>query len=282
MTSSLRSRFQKGISMIVLVTFIVVHLVPISAAPTTFTWEGLVVCLVLFVMTGMGVTVGYHRLITHGSFETYRAIYYGLTMLGLLSGEGPATIWVPWHRKHHKFSDKEGDPHSPTEGGFWAHMLWMLPWRSNEELAATIRRYGKDLTEDPIMMWISRYYFRWHILLIVFLAALGAMYGGWHMAKSFVVWGYFVRMVLVLHITWAVNSATHLWGYRNYKTPDDSRNLWWVGLLAFGEGWHNNHHAYQRSARHGHRWWEIDLSYYAIWFMEKIGLAWNVQRPPSM
>ena len=142
-----------------------------------------------------------------------------------------------------------------------------------------LQRYGKDLLQDPFMRLLDKTFLLWHI-------ALGAEpcwpSAGWagtcRTGMSFLVYGMFVRMVYVLHVTWFVNSATHMWGYRNYETTDDSRNLWWVGLLAFGEGWHNNHHAFPGRARHGHRWWEIDMTYWVIWAMEKVGLAWNVVR----
>ena len=186
-------------------------------------------------------------------------------------------MWVANHRKHHMFSDKEGDPHSPRDGKWWSHMLWFMP-------ALEARRLRRDGRPAMLPTWPR-------------IAACGSCtrcfcprtccwrrlcsrvgYFGWdaYTGWSFVVWGMFVRLIYVLHVTWFVNSASHIWGYRNYETTDDSRNLWWVGLLAFGEGWHNNHHAYQRMARQGHKWWEVDVTYWAICVLEKLGLAWNV------
>jgi stearoyl-CoA desaturase (delta-9 desaturase) len=152
-------------------------------------------------------------------------------------------------------------------------MLWLAPSRNSQQVIA---RYAPDLQKDPVMRFLDKTFILWPFVLAAALFAFG--YYGWdaYTGWSFVVWGLFVRMVWVLHVTWLVNSASHMWGYRNYETTDDSRNCWWVGLLAFGEGWHNNHHAYQRMARHGHRWYEIDVTYWAIAAMEKVGLAWRV------
>ena len=141
-----------------------------------------------------------------------------------------------------------------------------------------ICRYSKDLLNDPFMRLLDKTYLVWHLILGAALLAAGWLGWGLSTGWSFLVYGMFLRSVWVMHITWAVNSASHMWGYRNYDTPDQSRNLWWVGLLAYGEGWHNNHHAFSNCARHGHRWWEIDMTYMAICVMEKLGLAWNVVR----
>jgi stearoyl-CoA desaturase (delta-9 desaturase) len=146
---------------------------------------------------------------------------------------------------------------------------------------ALVEHYAPDLLRDRGMVFLDRTFLVWHIVLGLGLYGLGHLAWGPAVGVSMLVWGMFVRLVWVLHVTWLVNSASHMWGYRNYETKDDSRNLWWVGLLAFGEGWHNNHHAFQRMARHGHRWWEIDLTYYVILLLERLGLAWNVvHRPP--
>ena len=228
-------------------------------------------------LTGsIGVCMGYHRQLTHGSFRTYRPIRWLLALIGGLSGEGSALTWVANHRKHHVYSDQEGDPHSPRDGRWWSHMLWFMPDFGRKHYDTLIARFAPDLDKDPVMRFLHKFFLPSHVILGAALFAIG--YFGWdtYTAWSFVVWGMFVRLVYVLHVTWFVNSATHLWGYRNYETTDDSRNLWWVGLLAFGEGWHNNHHAFQRMARHGHKWWEIDMTYWAILRLEKVGLAWNV------
>ncbi len=244
---------------------------------TFFTWKALAICLVMWWATGcLGVCLGFHRLLTHGSFTTYKPVRWFLAIIGELAGEGSAITWVANHRKHHAFSDHDGDPHTPRHGGFWAHMLWFLPQLGEKGHADLTQRYAPDLLKDPVLRALHKLFLPLNIAFGLMLFGIG--YGFWdlHTALSFVAWGTFVRMVLVLHVTWFVNSATHMWGYRNYETTDDSTNLWWVGLLAFGEGWHNNHHAFQRMAKHGHRWWEFDLTYQTIRLMEKTGLAWNV------
>ena len=244
-----------------------------------FTWKAVALFTVLFWVTGsLGVCMGYHRLLTHGSFTTYRPIRWLFALLGSLSGEGSAITWVATHRKHHAHSDTDDDPHSPRDGGLWAHFLWLMPnhgAKHHKELAA---RYAPDLVKDPMMRFLHSSFLVWHWLLGAALYFTGWFFWDSYTGWSFIFWGVFLRMVYVLHVTWFVNSATHMWGYRNYKTSDDSTNLWWVGILAFGEGWHNNHHAYQRMARHGHKWWEVDITYWAICALEKVGLAWNVVR----
>jgi stearoyl-CoA desaturase (delta-9 desaturase) len=183
---------------------------------------------------------------------------------------------VAVHRKHHAFSDKEGDPHSPRDGKWWSHIGWLAPRMGKPYYEAVYKRYAPDLLKDPVFRFLDQTFLLWHILLGVAMFAVGHFVWDTYTGISFVVYGMFLRMVWVLHVTWFVNSATHIWGYRNYETTDDSKNLWWVGLLAYGEGWHNNHHAYQRMAKHGHKWWEFDATYMAILAMEKVGLAWDV------
>ncbi|MBL6831412.1 MAG: fatty acid desaturase [Pirellulales bacterium] len=247
------------------------------AAPFCFTWSGLLIAVVLaWVTGGLGVCLGYHRLLTHGSFGTFRPVRWFFAFLGGISGEGSSLIWVANHRKHHVFSDQEGDPHSPRDGGFWAHMLWLFPRHPQDEVDAHIKRWAPDLQKDAGLRFLHSTFLLWHIVMGAALLASGWAYGGPALGVSWLIWGMAVRMVYVFHVTWFVNSATHMWGYRNYETTDDSTNLWWVGLLAFGEGWHNNHHAYQRMARHGHRWWEVDVTYWAILALERLGLAWDV------
>jgi fatty-acid desaturase len=269
-----------GIDWPVLIWIVGVHLAAL-AAPFCFSWSGLAICLALYWVTGsLGVCLGYHRLLTHGSFTTPRAMRLLFAWLGGVSGEGSALLWVANHRKHHAFSDQEGDPHTPHDGGLWAHILWMFPRRTPAELAAHISRWAPDLDRDPGLHFLQRTFLLWHFLIGAALLAGGWWVGGPQLGVSWLVWGLALRMVIVFHVTWLVNSATHMWGYRNYETTDDSTNLWWVGLLAFGEGWHNNHHAYQRMARHGHRWWEVDVTYWFILLLETIGLAKNVVHTP--
>lgn len=257
------------------------------AAPFFFSWQAFTAFLVLYLLTGsIGICMGYHRLLTHGSFQTYKPVRWLLAFLGGLSGEGSALTWVANHRKHHKFSDKDGDPHSPRHGNLWAHMTWFMPNRGKKWSDEILKRYAPDMLKDRGMVILHKLFLPSHLALGAALFAIGYFgtglgMGGEHAVYygcSMLFWGLALRMVYVMHVTWLINSATHLWGYRNYETTDDSKNLWWVAILAFGEGWHNNHHAYQRIAAQGHKWWEIDTTYWFILAMEKLGLAWNVVR----
>lgn len=272
---------EDGLNWPVFLWITVVHLIAL-AAPFYFTWGGLAIFAVMYYATGcFGVTLGYHRLLTHQSFKTFAPIRYFLALLGQLSGEGSAMFWVATHRKHHQLSDKEGDPHSPRDGGWWSHVLWLFPKRTTETEDQLIARYAPDFAADRGMVFLHKTFIVWNILFGAALLTTGWMVWDMRTGISFLLWGLFLRMAVVFHVTWFVNSATHMWGYRNYETTDDSRNLWWVGLLAFGEGWHNNHHAYQRMAAHGHKWWEFDQTYIIIRAMEACGLAWKVvhERP---
>jgi stearoyl-CoA desaturase (delta-9 desaturase) len=278
-----RQLWQRGIDWPVVVWIGMVHVLALIA-PFYFSWQGLLACAILVVVTGaLGVCMGYHRCLTHGSFKTYRPVRWLLAFLGGLSGEGSALTWVANHRKHHFFSDKEGDPHSPRDGKWWSHMLWFMPNFGRVWHRELVEKYAPDMLKDKMMLVLHYLFLPSHLALGVVLFLIGYFgtaigLGGWRAGFSMVFWGLGVRMVYVLHVTWMINSVTHMWGYRRYETSDDSRNLWWVGLLAFGEGWHNNHHAYQRVASQGHRWWEIDTTYWVILLMEKVGLAWDVVR----
>ena len=246
-------------------------------APFYFTWQGLAVAVALYWLTGsVGVCLGYHRLLTHGAFQTYRPVRWLIALIGGLSGEGSAVDWVANHRKHHAHSDHDGDPHSPRDGAWWAHVFW-LGWAIHgKEHAAHVNRWAPDLARDPGMRWLGYLFIPIHVLSGVLLMVAGYWLGGTSMAVSFLVWGLFFRLVFVLHATWLVNSAAHMRGYKNYETTDDSRNNWLVAMITFGEGWHNNHHAYPRMARQGHKWWELDPTFGVIRLMQWVGLAWNV------
>ena len=281
--SNTTATWAKGLDWPVVIWIGVVHLFAL-AAPFYITWQAIVVCVLLCLATGsLGVCMGYHRLLTHGSFKTYRPVRWLLALLGGLSGEGSALSWVANHRKHHKYSDQEGDPHSPSHGKWWSHMFWFMPNWGEKTHRRLLERYAADLLKDRMMHWLHLMFLPSHLILGVGLFLLGYYatflgLGGLNNGLSMLFWGTGVRMIYVMHVTWFVNSATHIWGYRTYETTDNSRNLWWVGLLAFGEGWHNNHHAYQRVASQGHKWWEIDTTYWVIVAMEKVGLAWDVIR----
>jgi len=258
----------------------IVHLGAL-AAPFCFTWAGLITfCLFSWISGGLGVCLGYHRLLTHGSFQTFRWVRRLFGLLGTMAGEGPPITWVAVHRKHHRFSDQPGDPHSPHDGPWWSHILWIFPRPKSPQWENMMRTYARDLVKDPFFRMLDKTFLLWHIGLGAVLLTLGWCCWDLRTGISLLVWGMFLRLTYVLHITWLVNSASHMWGYRNYETKDDSRNLWWVGLLAFGEGWHNNHHAFPARAAHGHRWWEFDSTFLVIRAMEKVGLAWKVVRGP--
>jgi stearoyl-CoA desaturase (delta-9 desaturase) len=247
------------------------------AAPLVFTWQALVLTFVLHWLTGgIGICLGFHRLFTHGSFGTFRPLGWVIAWIGGLAGEGSCIHWVANHRKHHALSDQPGDPHSPHAGGWWSHWLWLLCRTTPEENVALHQRWTPDLLKDPILRFLARTFLLWHMVLGAVLFAMGYLLGGTGMAWSFLVWGMFARLAFVLHSTWFVNSASHIWGYRNYETTDNSRNNWWVALLTYGEGWHNNHHAFPRMARHGHRWWEMDVTFLSIRLLQGLGLAWSV------
>ncbi len=247
------------------------------AAPFTFTWQAALTTVFLYWLAGsIGICLGYHRLLTHSGFKTYAPVRWAAAVIGCLAGEGSPIDWVANHRKHHAHSDHDGDPHSPHDGGLWAHMWWLGWTIQGKEYEAHVNRWAPDLAKDRVMRWIGHMFIPSHILSGVALLVAGQLMGGPSMAASMLVWGLFVRLVIVLHVTWFVNSWAHMWGYRTYETTDDSRNNWLVALLAFGEGWHNNHHAYPRMAAQGHKWWEIDMTYTVIRMMKWTGLAWDV------
>jgi len=242
--------------------------------PQWFSWSALAVCVLLHWFTGgIGICLTYHRLLTHRSFVTRpRWLEYVLTAIGCCASEGGPIGWVADHRRHHAHSDEENDAHSPNRGFGWAHMFWwMTPDITADHTPEYLERWAPDLTRDPVQVWFDRYHLIFPIALGVALLAVGGM--------PWLVWGCFVRTILVLHTTWLVNSATHVWGYRSHETRDNSTNLWWVALLTYGEGWHNNHHAYQTSARHGLRWWEVDMTYLAIRLMSFCGIAHTIKLP---
>jgi fatty-acid desaturase len=247
------------------------------AAPWAFTWSALVVFVVLAWMTGgWGITLCFHRLLTHRSFTTPKWFEYLLTCLGCLAWQGGPVQWVGTHRLHHAHSDEEADPHTPKHGFTWAHVLWCMHEETGDRPA---RDAAKDLVRDPVMWWIDRLFWVPQFVLIGLLYVAGEAAGRWGISASglsWVIWGVFVRTVVVYHATWFVNSATHTWGYQNFKTGDNSTNLWWVALLSFGEGWHNNHHAYQRSAAHGMRWWEVDPTFWTVRLLGWVGLARDI------
>jgi stearoyl-CoA desaturase (Delta-9 desaturase) len=224
-----------------------------------------VLLLVSYSLVALGVTIGYHRMLTHRSFQPHPVVKFILLVLGSMSLEGAAIEWTATHTRHHALSDKEGDPHSPVEGFFHAHVGWLFKDRQ-----ADPNVYCRYLLKDRMVVFVSRTFLLWVVLSLAIPFAIGGWQG--------LLWGGLVRIFLTHHITWSVNSVCHTFGKREFETTDQSRNEWVVGLLGFGEGWHNNHHAFPRSAFHGLHWWQFDLSGYIIWTLEKVGLVRNVYR----
>ena len=258
------------INWLVIVVFGLFHIGAVASL-FMFSWQALVVAVVLYWIAGsLGIGMGYHRLLTHRGYKTPKAVEYFLSLCGTLAVEGGPANWVATHRIHHRFSDQEGDPHSPRDGGWWAHMGWILVGRAQEHSTAVLHRYSPDLMRDPVQRCLNRFYFWPVVFLGLGLYALG----GW----PYVTWGLCLRVVLGLHATWLVNSATHMWGSRRFATRDDSRNNWWVAWLTFGEGWHNNHHAHPTSARHGLAWYEIDMNWWGIRTLKWLGLAKGIRQ----
>lgn len=249
----------------VILVFSIFHIGAIAAF-FVFSWPALVLAIFLYWMAGsLGIGMGYHRLLTHRGYKTPKPVEYFLTVCATLALEGGPIHWVATHRMHHALSDREGDPHTPRDGGWWAHVGWLLVGQAQLQPEPVLHRYAPDLMRDPVHLWLNRFY-AWPV---VFLGLILFMTGGW----SFLTWGLFLRVVLGLHATWLVNSATHLWGKRRFATRDDSRNNWWVALLTFGEGWHNNHHAHPVSPRHGLAWYEVDMNWWGIRMLRRLGLA---------
>jgi sn-1 stearoyl-lipid 9-desaturase len=258
-----------GINWLTASVMIVFHLGAVAAL-FFFTWKAFFVAVVLWwISAGPGIGMGYHRLLTHRGYKTPKWVEYFLTICATLTLEGGPIFWVATHRMHHQFSDHEGDPHSPRDGKWWAHMGWILLGKSMHHDTKTLARYVPDLAKDRFHVWITKYNYLPVIALAIALFAIGGL--------PFLTWGIFLRTVFGLHATWLVNSATHSWGTRRFITRDLSTNSWWVALLTWGEGWHNNHHAYPVSARHGLKWYEIDFNWYGIWALQKLKLATEVR-----
>jgi stearoyl-CoA desaturase (delta-9 desaturase) len=269
-----------------------VSVVPVLALAVAAwrSWDGLlrprdlVIFAVLYVLTGLGITVGFHRLFTHRSFKTGPVVRGVLAILGSAAIEGPVISWVADHRKHHAFSDLPGDPHSPhvDHGSGWrgtlrglahAHIGWLFV----HDQRGARDRYAPDLLADPVMRFVDRWFFVWAVGGMAVAFGLGGLIGGtWQAALSALLWGGAVRLLLLHHVTYSINSICHVFGRRRFVTTDESRNVFWLSLITFGESWHNNHHAFPTSARHGMGRWEIDPSALVIRALARLGLAWDV------
>jgi stearoyl-CoA desaturase (Delta-9 desaturase) len=249
-------------------------------------WNDIFVYLLLYALTGLGVTVGFHRLLTHRAFKTTPSIRALLAILGSAAIEGPVISWVADHRKHHAFADLEGDPHSPhvDHGHGWrgaarglvhAHVGWLFIHTNRGRR----ERYAPDLLADPVVSWVDRTFVVWALGGLVAAFGLGWLFGGrLRDGLTGLLWGGAVRMLVLHHVTYSINSLCHFFGRQKFDTGDESRNLAWLAPLSFGEAWHNNHHAFPTSARHGLQRWELDLSALVIRALERAGLAWDVVR----
>ena len=240
------------------------------AALFFFNWHLLLATVFLYWMTtGLGISMGYHRLHTHRSYKIPVFLEYSFALLGALTLEGGPISWVATHRIHHQNSDKPGDPHSPLEGSLWAHVGWLLFGEANHANTRKMSKYAPDLAKHRFYLWLNNY----HWIPTIALSGLLFWIGG----LPLFLWGVCLRTVFGLHATWLVNSATHMWGERRFATRDESRNNWWVALITFGEGWHNNHHAHPTSARHGLAWYEFDPTWIQIKFLKFVGVAKSIR-----
>jgi stearoyl-CoA desaturase (Delta-9 desaturase) len=244
-------------------------------------WYDLIAFLAVYIPTGLGITVGFHRLFTHRSFKTGPVVRGVLAALGSAAIEGPVVSWVADHRKHHAFSDEEGDPHSPhvdhggLRGLFHAHVGWLFL----HDQRALKTRYAPDLLADPVVSFVNRTFLWWVLAGFAVPFAIGYALGGTLMAGlTSLLWGGLIRMLVLHHVTYSINSLCHVFGRRDFETGDESRNLAWLALPSFGESWHNNHHAFPTSSVHGLKWWQVDLSSMVIRALERTGLAWDVVR----
>ncbi len=262
-------RYQQGINTITAVAMGAFHVLAVAAF--FFIDAGAIATAVaLYFVAGMfGIGMAYHRLLTHRSYKTTKWVEYFITWCGTLALEGGPIFWVATHRVHHQKSDQEGDPHTPREGTWWAHMGWIIKGSGLHHDAHVLAKYAPDLSRDPVHVWLSKWHWTSNIVVGLVLLAFGGI--------PYVLWGIFFRTTVGLHTTWLVNSATHKWGSRRFTTKDDSTNNWWVAALTFGEGWHNNHHAHPTSARHGLAWYEIDLNWMGISTLKALGLAWDIK-----
>jgi fatty-acid desaturase len=251
------------------ITFTVaLHLAALMAlAPANFSWAAVGVAVLLHTITiGLGISLGFHRLATHRSFRVPKALEYFFVICGALAGQGGVIGWVGYHRMHHLYADRDGDPHDSSKGFWWSHIAWLMHTVPSRD---KLRQFTKDINDDPVYEFCHKHYIAMQVGLGIVLYLLGGM--------PFVVWGIFVRLFVGFHSTCFVNSVCHMLGYRSHDVDDTSTNCWWVALLTFGEGWHNNHHAHQSLVRYGWRWWEIDMVWMTVRGLQALGLATHVK-----
>ncbi len=266
-------------------------LIPLAFIPYFFSWWGLLFLPIgNYLFTSIGIGAGYHRLLTHRGFKCPKWLEYIFATLGVCSFQDSPARWVLVHRVHHQHSDHRPDPHTPRVSAFWAHMGWLFIDNRELSSAAAYDRYVRDVIRDPYYLWLQRglnwvWVYVAHAIAVLMLGYLwgwlwtGTVSGMFQIGLQFLMWGVIMRTIYTWHVTWGINSFAHMWGYRNYETREDSRNNWLFALLTNGEGWHNNHHADPRTAQHGHRWWEVDVTYWSLVALEKTGLIWDLVRP---
>lgn len=251
------------------------------------TWRDAVIAIVLYAVSGLGVTVGFHRYLTHRSFKARRWVRVALAIAGSMALQNSPTQWVADHRRHHRFSDREGDPHSPwrygtsfravAKGFFYSHVGWLFDWDMTDE-----SQYAPELVADPDIAWVSRKFVTWATISLLVAPVVGGLWSwSWQGALTAFFWGSLVRICLLHHVTFAINSVCHITGRRPFRTKDRSQNVWWLAILSFGESWHNFHHAEPTSARHGVRMFEIDTSAILIKVMEKLRWVTDVRWPDA-
>jgi stearoyl-CoA desaturase (delta-9 desaturase) len=261
--------YDRGLNWPTATTFALFHLGAVAAL-FTFSWTSFAAAVFLYWMaTGLGISMGYHRLHTHRSYRVPVFLERFFAVCGALTLEGGPISWVAIHRIHHQKSDQPGDPHTPRDGAWWAHMGWILFGETNHNNTRGLAKYAPDLAKHRFYVWLNNYHWAPTVVLGLLLLAFGGL--------SLLLWAVCLRVVFGLHATWLINSATHMWGARRFATRDDSRNNWWVALITFGEGWHNNHHAHPTSARHGLAWYEFDPSWIQIRLLSLLGIAKSVR-----
>jgi fatty-acid desaturase len=268
------------------------HVLALAALlPWLFSWTGVVLLLTgIYFYGGVGINIAYHRLLTHGSFKCPMWLERCFVTVALCCMEDAPASWVATHRLHHNDTDEQADPHSPLVSFLWSHVGWLMLENRDVRCISAYERFARDVLRDPFYLKLERTLLPiWIYLGHALLYFLAGMAAGWAMSLgwaesvqfglSLLVWGVILRTVVVWHVSWSVNSLTHLYGYRSYETGENSRNNWFVALVSSGEGWHNNHHQDPASASNSHHWWEFDAIYLFICGLEKVGLAWNVIRP---
>lgn len=272
MTSDSTEKHQLKFNPIATTVLTAVHGMALLAFfPFAFSWSAVAVMFFLYWVTAsLGICLGYHRYLTHRGFTAPKWVANILVFFGTLACQNGPIKWVGQHRMHHAGSDTPEDPHSAKKGFWWAHINWMFHTHSKFDDEQVLRDYTKDFCEDKFYQFLDKYFVLVQVAFGFILLAIGGL--------PWVIWGVFVRLVVTYHSTWLVNSAAHYFGYMTFPLKDDlSTNCWWVGLLAWGEGWHNNHHAFPRSARHGLRPWEIDMTWWALCVLDKLGLAKDIK-----